>query len=146
MEAPATTSSPTVTNTTTARPHIRCRACPKPGRSQPATATPQALFSEEVWFSALPGVVSTRVVSFISGLISFALVPSSREQRQNFRLHRPGYACFPVRNVHVHLRAHSEFRQINPRFYGIARRGDQVPFIPRFKAIHIRAVTVNRRA
>src|SRR5271165_3022293 len=146
MEAPAITSSPTVTNTITARPHIRCRACPRPGSSQPAMPTPQALLCEGALASAPEGGVSTEVVSLDSWLICLVMVPSSCEKRQDSRLDRAGHAGFLFVHIHIHFRAHAKLREVDSGLDGIAGARDQVTLILSFESIHVNAIAVHRGA
>src|SRR5579863_7254343 len=55
MEAPAKTSKPTAKKTTSARPHMHCKAWPRPGKSHPARPKARARESLEERVSLMEG-------------------------------------------------------------------------------------------
>src|SRR5580692_6508631 len=156
IDAPANTKIPTVTNTTMARPHIFCSACPRPGTAQPAIPMAVARFSADISGKGTSGGSATIGSSTTSGKFKFGSASSAmffflnrsythlRQQRQNFRLHRACHPGFLLINKHIHFTAQSKLRQINSRLHGIAGLRNQMPFVLSLQSIHIDAVSVHR--
>ena len=67
----------------------------------------------------------------------------SRQQLQNFGLHRSGHIGAALLHVYIHFAAHSELGQINSRFDRKTSARNDAPDVARLQPIHIRARAVN---